>query len=199
MFRASRLIPAGIALLCTALVLSACGGSADVPAVQPAFQPTATVKDLMLSVVDPAADVVWLSVTSLVTKDGLIETAPETDEEWNDVRKGAIALVESANLLQIPGRHVAAPGEISEVPGVELEPSEMEELIEQDRASWNMRANALHDAALEALLAIEAHDADKVFEVGEHIERACENCHTQYWYPNERIPTAPTELIRTGE
>jgi len=201
MFRASRLIPVGIAVLCTALALSACGGSSGssgMATVEPAFQPTATVKDLMLEIVDPNADVVWLSVTSVVNRDGLIETQPQNDDEWNEVRRGAIALVEAANLLQIPGRHVARPGEVSETPGVELEPSEMEVLINEDRAAWNMHANALHDASLEALNAIEAHDAAKVFEVGEHIERACEGCHSQYWYPNEQIPPAP-ELIQSGE
>jgi hypothetical protein len=200
MFRASRLIPVSITTLCTALALNACGGgtgSTGRASVEPAFQPTATVKDLMLEIVDPNADVVWLSVTSVVSRDGLVETRPETDEEWHEVRRGAIALVEAANLLQIPGRHVARPGEKSETPGVELEPLEMEDLINQDRAAWNMRANALHDASLEALNAIEAHDAARVFEVGEHIERACEGCHSQYWYPNEKIPPA-SELLQQG-
>ena len=31
--------------------------------------------------------------------------------------------------------------------------------------------------------------------IGEHIERACENCHSQYWYPNEKIP----DLVITHE
>jgi len=68
-------------------------------------------QDLMQEIVDPSADVVWLSVTTVVNKDGIVETAPVSDEEWNAVRRGAIALVEAANLLQIPGRHVAAPGD----------------------------------------------------------------------------------------
>lgn len=71
---------------------------------------------------------------------------------------------------------------------MELEPSEMESLIETDRASWNLRAKGLHDASLATLRAVQAHDADKVFELGEQIERACESCHAQYWYPNEKIP-----------
>jgi hypothetical protein len=39
--------------------------------------------------------------------------------------------------------------------------------------------------------AAEKKDADKVFEVGETIELACENCHREYWYPNEVIPQVP--------
>lgn len=166
-------------------------------AEHPEYAPTATVKDLMLSIVDPSADVVWLSVTTVQNEKGIIETKPTKDEEWVKVRHGAIALAEAANLLMMPGRHVAGPGEKSETPGIELEPSEMEALIDKDRASWNMRAKGLHDASMAALQAIDAHDADKVFEVGERIERACESCHSQYWYPNEKIPAFPPDPPRS--
>ena len=64
-------------------------------AQEPEYLPTATVKDLMLSVVDPAADVVWLSVTTVQNEDGLVETRPTSDEEWTMVRQGAITLAEA--------------------------------------------------------------------------------------------------------
>ena len=159
---------------------------------QPAYQATATVKDIMLSIVDPSADVVWLSVTTVQSAKGTVDTAPKNDEEWKKVRQGAVALTEAANLLMMPGRHVAAPGEKSETPGVELEPSEMDVLIEKDRGAWEMRALKLHEAGVAAIHAIDAKDSQKVFEVGEQIEQACENCHRQYWYPNEQIPPVPT-------
>jgi hypothetical protein len=175
--------------------ISACHRTQPMPL--PDYAPTATIKDLMLSIVDPSADVVWLSVTTVQSAEGTVETVPKTDEEWKKVRQGAIALTEAANLLMMPGRHVAGPGETSETPGVELEPLEMEALIDKDRASWIMRAKGLHDAGLEVLQAIDARDAKRVFEIGEHIERACESCHSQYWYPNEKIPAVPTELKQT--
>src|SRR5262245_14180444 len=160
---------------------------------QPAYIPTATIKDLMLSIVDPSADVVWLSVTTIVDDKGFNETMPKTDVEWLKVRHGAIALAEAANLLKMPGRRVARPGEKSETPGVELEPEEMDVLIAKDRAAWNERATHLHDAAMNVIAAVDAKDANKVFELGEKIEEACENCHKQYWYPNEVIPEVPAD------
>ena len=185
------------AMFAVAIVsISACHRTQPTPL--PEYAPAATIKDLMLSIVDPSADVVWLSVTTVQSAEGTVETAPKTDEEWKKVRQGAIALTEAANLLMMPGRHVAGPGEKSETPGVELEPLEMEALIDKDRASWIMRAKGLHDAGMEVLQAIDAKDARKVFEIGEHIERACESCHSQYWYPNEKIPPVPTELKQTN-
>src|SRR5262245_50916298 len=188
------------------LVTSACQSqqaaspaAAPAPALAPPeYTPTATIKDIMQSVVDPNADVVWLSVTTVQSSKGTVETAPKTDEEWTKVRHGAIALTEAANLLIVPGRHVARPGEKSETPGVELEPSEMEALINKDIPAFRMRAKALHEAGLAALQAVDAKDAQKVFEVGEQIEQACENCHKQYWYPNEKIAPVPGEISETG-
>jgi hypothetical protein len=167
---------------------------------QPAYKPTATVKDLMQSLIDVNADVVWLAVTAESTSKGLIETKPKTDEEWAKVRHGAIALSEAANLLMIPGRRVARPGEKSEVPGIELEPEEMDALIAKDRAAWNRRATALHDAALQTLTAIDAKNAEKVFELGATIEETCEGCHRHYWYPNEVVPdSVPEDAPHVGQ
>ena len=187
-----------VVLLTSLVLISACQKPAETTAAAPApappppeYVPTATVKDLMQSVVDPNADVVWLAVTTVQSNKGTVETKPKTDEEWTKVRHGAVALMEASNLLMVPGRHVAKPGEKSETPGVELEPSEMEALINKDLAAWRKRAHGLHEAGAAAIQAIDAKDADKLFEVGEQIERACESCHSQYWYPNEKIPPVP--------
>jgi hypothetical protein len=184
-----RIFPLSAFALALLLVGAACTQPA---APQPEYTPTATVKDLMQSVVDPSADVVWLAVTTVESAAGTVDTTPHTEEEWTKVRHGAIALTEAANLLMVPGRHVARPGEKSETPGVELEPSEMEALITKDLAAWQKRARALHDAGYAVLQAIDARDSVKVFEVGEQIERACEGCHAHYWYPNEKIPPVPS-------
>jgi cytochrome c556 len=178
---------ASLLILCASSVPACQRPTAEAP-VPPAYTTAATIKDLMLSMIDPAADAVWLSVTTVQTVQGVEETRPRTDADWTNVRHGALMLAESANLLMMPGRRVARPGETSETPGVELEPEEMDALIAKDREAWNARAIELHRAADAVLAAVEARDADKVFEVGETIERACENCHSQYWYPNEKIP-----------
>lgn len=161
------------------------------PAAPPPFMTDATIKDLMLNIVDTSADVVWLSVTTVQDEHGITETRPQNYDDWTRVRSGAITLAEAANLLMIPGRRVARPGEKSDTPGVELEPEEMEVLINKDLNAWNERAKALHVAATSAVRAAEMQDADKIFEIGEQIEHACENCHTQYWYPNEQLPVFP--------
>jgi hypothetical protein len=174
----------GIAvLLMVTVAVTAChrGQSNVSDRETPEYTASATIKDL-----------IWLSVTTVSSQSGVVETMPKTDEDWAKVRHGAMRLAEASNLLIVPGRHVARAGEKSEAPGVELEPSEMEALILKDIPGWRKRAMALHEAGVAALKAADAKDANRIFEVGEQIEEACENCHRNYWYPNEKIPDLPS-------
>ena len=152
---------------------------------QPEYRPTATIKDIMDSIVDPSADTLFDSVATVVTAAGTEERAPHTEEEWTNVRRNAIRLMEATNLLQMPGRHVAKPGEKSANPGIELGPEEIEAVINQNRPAWITFTHGLHDAASTALKAIEAKDAQALSEAGEKIDTACENCHLKHWYPNQ--------------
>jgi cytochrome c556 len=161
---------------------------------QAEYRPTATIKDIMDSMVDPGSDYIWDAVETTVSAKGVEEKAPHTDEEWKEVRRHAIMLIEATNLLQIPGRHVAQAGEKADDPKVELAPEQIEDMINKDRAAWIKFAHGLHDASIEALKAADAKDKDKLLEIGNGIDEACEKCHLQYWYPNERKPeSAPSE------
>jgi hypothetical protein len=73
------------------------------------YRPIATVQDLMAGMIDPASKVVFKAVSSDVTADGVVETAPKNDDEWAVVRRNALMMVEGANLLMISGRHIAPP------------------------------------------------------------------------------------------
>jgi hypothetical protein len=62
---------------------------------------------------------------------------------------------------EIPGRHVAKPGQRNEQ-GIELQPEQIETLINQDRQAWIALAHGLHDAATLAVNAADAKDPAKV-------------------------------------
>ena len=161
-------------------VLAASGcGRREEPPPQPQYRPTATVKDIMTSIIDPEADVLWNSVATIVSLTGTEERAPQTDEEWAAVRRSAVQLVEATNLLRIPHRLVAKPGEKSENPRIELQPETIQKMIAEDQARWAGLVDRLHDAAVPALKAIEEKNAKGLFDAGEHLEQACEACHQQ--------------------
>ena len=166
------------------LVLSGCRGqqpSKGETAGVPEFRLNATIRDIMDSFIDPAADHIWDAVAITVTAKGREEKFPRTDDEWKELRRRAIQVMEGANLLLVPGRRVARPGEKVD-PRVAIPPEQIEALINQDRASFTKMALEMYDSVLPVLQAIEAKDKDKLLEVGDGIDRACENCHIKYWY-----------------
>jgi hypothetical protein len=185
MRKCAALIVAGIAA--GVLSLSACEGrppskaKTTEAAAAPEFRLNATIKDIMDAFVDPAADHIWDAVATTITAKGRVEKFPRSDEEWKELRRRAIQVMEGANLLLVPGRHVARPDEKAD-PRIELPPDQIEALINQDRASFTKMAHDLYDSVLPVLQAIEAKDKDKLLEVSDGIEVACENCHTKYWY-----------------
>ena len=170
-------------------VMAACSSSKPAPAAgeaEPAFRLTGTIKEIMDSVVDPSADVLWDSVSTTINREGTTEKQPRTDEDWKTVRRSAVALVEATNLLLIEGRKMAPPGDKSENPDIELAPEQMQKLMDADRAAWVKNAHGLHDAAMVALKAIDAKSVQGLMDAGETIDTACENCHKQYWYPDQK-------------
>ena len=177
-------------------LLAACSQSrAPEPIAQP-FRPTASIQELMQTIIDPSADAVWDAVSSETGPQGIEEHQPRSEAEWLAVRRHALTLVEGSNLLLVPGRAVSHGGkglEDAHVPGI-LDAREVGQAIAADRGAFAARALALHAAGSEALAAIDAHDAQRLMRAGERIDAACEGCHIRYWYPNAEQPRWPAPL-----
>jgi hypothetical protein len=159
--------------------------------VTPALLGTAqqtSIKDLMESIIDPSADALWGAVRTVVDREGVHETFPRTPEEWLEVRRAAVRIIEGANLLLMPGREAAPPGAKSETPGVELEPAEITALIGKNRKKFDELAEALRLAGWEALRAADGKNAGLLMDVGGKMQDVCERCHKAFWYPNEKLP-----------
>jgi hypothetical protein len=110
----------------------------------------------MHGVVDPAADVLWASVGSVVTAEGVEDFFPRTEDEWIRIENAALVLMESGNLLMIGDR---AP----------------------DREQWMIQAQGLIDAGQLALNAARSRNPDEIFRIGGEVYAACDGCHQRYW------------------
>ncbi len=159
--------------------------SAKSRAISPVL--VASIQDLMKSEIDPAANYLWNSVSTLSTDEGLVENQPRTDEDWQNVRMQAIKLIEAANLLMMPGRSVVeGDGRLDgeDIPG-NLSAAEIQQLIDKDPASFAAFARGLQLATQGVLRAVDTKNADALFEAGGPIDTACEACHQVYWYPDQ--------------
>ena len=180
-----RCFPAPAAAL-FALLLGLPGCAAE--AEPPPFRPTATVEELMRTMIDPAADAVWDAVVVDATPDGVIEIVPETEGDWIRLRRHAVTLAESANLLLVEGRRIAAPTSRSELPGIDLHPDAIQTLVDEDWETWVEVSQGFGATSQTVLDAIDARDVDALLNAGTELDLACEACHAVYWYPGFADP-----------
>jgi hypothetical protein len=130
-------------------------GCAEPPPEPPPYRPVANMPQLMLHVLDPAADVIWGSVGTIITAEGIDERAPKTDEEWEAVLNAAYTLAESGNLLMMDSRP-------------------------RDTDEWMRLSEALIDVSTRAIKAADSRDPQGVFDLGAEIYAVCTNCHQKY-------------------
>jgi len=176
-----------VALALIAFGFIACEKKAELSREESPFRPTATIQELMLSVIDPNVDPIWNSIQTISTADGVEEKHPQTDEEWATLKNHAVTLRETANLLMIEGRKVATSN--TSTVAAELSPDEIEKLIAANRPAFIKNAQELHEAATQAIVAIDAKDVAALEATGGVIDQVCEKCHMQFWYPGDKRPT----------
>ena len=110
------------------------------------FSPTATMKQLMLDMIYPASNDVLL----LVYRGG-----PKDDNEWAAVRRNALTLAESGNLLMMAGRM-------------------------RDQSDWMKHVKMLADAGTAAYKAAEEKNPQALAAVAAPLDASCTGCHKQY-------------------
>jgi cytochrome c556 len=139
----------------------------------------------MLTQIDPAADVLWASVATISNAAGVEERQPRTEAQWAEVRKSALALIQGADALTLPGRAVAPAGSKAEGEGEGSESvPDMQKAVDSDHPRFVAMAHALRLTAEKALAAIDRRDPQALFDVGGEIDEACEHCHRAIWYPH---------------
>ena len=131
------------------------------PTFEPA--PSHTVQQIMVGLVDPAADGIWNSAGAIVTATSDETWAPSTDTDWERLEGHARALARGADALVDPVR----------VNG---------------REDWAVPAGALRTASAAALLAAQRRDTAAIYAASEQLLDACQQCHKQYWLPTEIAP-----------
>lgn len=141
------------AVVAAALFAASCGAEAP---TGPQFRTDTTVRMLMAGMLDPAADLLWDAVGTIIDGDGEYHWEPETEEEWLQVKLGALALAESSNLLIMDSRA-------------------------RDQDQWVRMSEEMYDAAMLAYAAAEQEDAQLLFDLGETVYNSCNSCHGVYW------------------
>jgi len=125
------------------------------PDAEQPFIAVADLPDLMITVVEPAAEVYWDAVGWIIDAGGTTEIRPGSPEEWEAVRNAAYQVAESGNLMMMGDRAV-------------------------DEAAWTGFSQAMISVGRRAIEAAEARDEQGVFDVGAEIYGVCNGCHATY-------------------
>lgn len=120
-----------------------------------AYNTSLNVQEVMTLVLEPASDILWDSGGWILDAAGLEELFPTTDEGWDYVLAQAAVVVESGNMLALPGRA-------------------------EDNDAWMIYTEGLSAAGMAAMESAAAHDEEAFFQAGAQIYSVCTACHQAY-------------------
>jgi len=144
-----------LAAIATVLLLAGCKAAA----------PAETIQQLMKNKVDPASKVYFDAVQYISDEKGNRDIVPQTDADWEKVRKAAADLQDQAKALQSSA------------------------YTEGRNPDWTKMSQDLATVSQQAEQAAKAKNPDKVFELSGDIYSVCSGCHTVY--PPPVKPPAP--------
>ncbi|MFT4862452.1 MAG: cytochrome c556 [Pseudohongiellaceae bacterium] len=119
------------------------------------FNTTLDMKQLMSLVLEPAADTLWDSGGWVLDSAGYEELYPTTEEGWAFVRAQAAVIVETGNMLALPGRA-------------------------EDNDAWMIYSQGLSEAGINAMTAAAAQNEEDFFQAGAQLYSVCTACHQAY-------------------
>src|SRR5580692_9315613 len=149
--RSSALVAVGQLILIGTFLFGLDRPAVFAQAPSEAFSPAASVKQLMLDLIYPSSNDILLAIYRAGPKDD----GPKRDKDWALVRRSAVALAESGNLLMMRGRA-------------------------RDQTDWMKDAKLLVDAGNAAYKAAQAKDADALAALAGALDASCTTCHKQY-------------------
>ena len=145
-----------------------------------------SIRTIMAAMVDPSGDFLFESIADVADEHGITHKAPRTEQEWATERHHLQVLIDAPQLLIVPGRRAAEPGDRSSNPAIENEPEEVQRLLDTQHADFVQRADRLRQAASAGMKAADAQDTKALFTAITAIDKACESCHLHYWYPKDK-------------
>ena len=140
------------------LLLGACSEPSEpqqAAVAETAYNTSLSVPEVMALVLEPASDILWDSGGWVMDASGVEELYPTTDDGWAYVYAQAAIVVESGNMLALPGRAM-------------------------DDDAWMIYSEGLSEAGLLAMKAAAEQNEEDFFQAGAQLYSVCTACHQAY-------------------
>ena len=129
--------------------------SEELAASEAVYNTQLDTQQIMSLVLEPASDILWDSAGWVMDAAGYEDLYPTTDEGWDFVRAQAAIVVESGNMLALPGRA-------------------------EDNDAWMIYSEGLSEAGLLAMKAAAEQNEEDFFQAGAQLYSVCTACHQAY-------------------
>ena len=129
--------------------------SEELAAAEAVYNTQLDTQQIMSLVLEPASDILWDSAGWVLDAAGYEDLYPTTDKGWDFVRAQAAIVVESGNMLALPGRA-------------------------EDNDAWMIYSEGLSEAGLLAMKAAAEQNEEDFFQAGAQLYSVCTACHQAY-------------------
>lgn len=164
------------------MVLAACQKQPP-QAVEP------TVHAIMKNKVDANADALWDLTNPALNNDATLNPDKIDDARWTKMAQRAQAVADAAGqLANLKTLKLVEPGQT--IADQDLvggnQPDEVQENLDRHPDDFREFAGALQAHMNDIAAGAKAHDARKLSPLIDQLDGVCENCHLEFWYPNQK-------------
>ena len=157
-------------VLLAVVIMAGITAQVETQAQTPALRPASTVQQLMQAILFPNANVIFATESddpAAVRRDAKPSTSTNPLAGlyggWQAVENSSLALMESADLLNLSGR-VCANGKSVPV----------------DEPQWKAAVQALRESARATAAAARARNQEQIIEANAQLADSCSSCHRMY-------------------
>jgi cytochrome c556 len=145
--------------------------------------------DLMKNVVAVQTQTVWDVGNEAQDDQGNPDASKLAAGDWTKVIEAAAKVRQAAQTLAHSKPVVVAPAGVTidaegnpDAPGAK----QVQAAIDANPSAFRARSQELISSMDQIVAAAKAKDAAKLFEVSGNLDQVCENCHLQFWYPQQK-------------
>ena len=155
---------------------------------QPQASAEPTVHDIMKNKVDANADALWDLTNPALNNDASLDPAKIDDATWTKMAQRAQAVADAAGeLAHLKTLKLINPGEtIADQGTFGNQPDEVQDHLNHNPDDFRQFAGVLQADMVDVVAGAKAHDARKLTPLIDQLDGVCENCHLEFWYPDQK-------------
>jgi len=172
-----------LGMLMTVLAIALAGCAKEQPQTA-----EATVHAIMKNKVDANADALWDLTNPALADDASLDPAKIDDATWTRMAERAQAVGDAAGELATlktlklinPGDKIADQGTFGN------QPADVQAHLDRNPDDFRQFAGVLQADMADVVKYSKAHDAKKLTPLIDQLDGVCENCHLEFWYPEQK-------------